>query len=175
MKATLVSKIFGRLPDVAAAVLLCAVAATPAAAQQKAKGSFCASDQDLAALNARVLQTELMVAALSCGERQRYNDFVTTYQSVLTERGHSLQALFKRVHGAQGVRRMDAFVTKMANDSSQQVREKGAEYCAFAGDLFEEVLAARPADLNKLTSKAWIVGRHGYTPCVQEASRKQPG
>ena len=175
MKATLVSKIFGRLPDVAAAVLLCAVAATPAVAQQKAKGSFCASDQDLAALNARVLQTELMVAALSCGERQRYNDFVTTYQSVLTERGHSLQALFKRVHGAQGARRMDAFVTKMANDSSQQVRVKGAEYCAFAGDLFEEVLAAKPADLNKLTSKPWIVGRHGYTPCVQEASRKQPG
>jgi hypothetical protein len=175
VKAMRISNFIGRLPGTAAAVLLCAVAATPAMAAQKGKTPFCASDRDLAALNVRVLQTELMVAALSCGERQRYNSFVTTYQKVLTERGQALQALFKRTHGAQGTRRMDAFVTKMANDSSQQVRDKGAEYCVFAGELFEEVLAAKPTDVNRLSSKPWIVARHGYSPCVQEASRKQAG
>lgn len=173
VNAMRIQSIIGRLSGTAAAVLLCAVAATPALA--KGKTPFCASDRDLAALNVRVLQTELMVAALSCGERQRYNNFVTTYQSVLKERGQALQALFKRAHGAQGTRRMDAFVTKMANNSSQQVRDKGGEYCVFAGELFEEVLAAGPTDINRLSSKPWIAVRHGYTPCVQEASRKQAG
>lgn len=170
-----ITNISGRIAGAAVAVLLCAVAVTPAMAQQKGKAPFCASDRDIAALNTRVLQTELMVAALSCGEKQRYNNFVNTYQTVLTERGRALQALFKRAHGAQGTRRMDAFVTKMANDSSQQVREKGDEYCVFAAELFEEVLAAKPADINRVASKPWIAGRHGYRACVLEASRKQAG
>jgi hypothetical protein len=159
------------LAGMAAAVLVCAIAATPAFAQQKGKAQFCASDRDIAALNARVLQTELMVAALSCDERQRYNSFVTSYQKVLSERGQALQALFKRAHGAQGTKRMDAFVTKMANDSSQQVRTKGDEYCVFAGELFEEVLAAKPGEINRTSAKPWIAGRHGFRPCVIEASR----
>jgi hypothetical protein len=157
------------------AVLVCALAAAPATAQQKAKAQFCASDTDLAALNARVLQTELMVAALSCDERQRYNNFVNSYQSVLTDRGQALQSLFKRAHGAQGMTRMNAFITKIANDSSQQVREKGDEYCVYAGELFDEVLASSPTELNRVTSKPWIAGRHGFRPCVVEAARKQAG
>ena len=43
----------------------------------------CVSEKDERALNTRVLQTALMVAALSCNEQQRYNAFVTNY------RGHS--------------------------------------------------------------------------------------
>ncbi len=169
-------KFGGRIAGSAAAVLVCAMVASPAFAAGKAKTSqFCASESDLAALNARVLQTELMVAALSCNERQRYNNFITSYQSVLTSRSQALQGMFKRAHGAQGTNRLNAFVTKMANDSSQQVREKGDGYCAYAGELFDEVLAANPSDINRVTSKPWIEGRHGYRPCVLEASRKQTG
>ena len=82
-----------------AALMICLVSASPGSAAGKAKPQkpqMCVSDRDLAAFNARVLQTELMVAALSCDERQRYNTFVTTYQKVLTERGQALKALFKR-------------------------------------------------------------------------------
>lgn len=168
---------FGRrLVGGTAAVLVYAVVAAPAFAAEKAKTSqFCASDSDIAALNARVLQTELMVAALSCDERLRYNNFITSYQSVLTARSQALQGMFKRAHGAQGTNRMNAFITKMANDSSQGVREKGGDYCAFAGELFDEVLTSNPTELNRVTSKPWIEGRHGYRPCVLEASRKQAG
>ena len=168
---------FGRrIAGGAAAVLVCAIAAVPAFAAEKAKTSqFCASEGDIAALNARVLQTELMVAALSCDERQRYNNFITSYQSVLTARSQALQGMFKRAHGAQGTNRMNAFITKMANDSSQGVREKDGDYCAFAGELFDEVLTTNPSELNRVTSKPWIAGRHGYRPCVLEASRKQTG
>ena len=176
VKGMLKNKFGRRIAGRAAAALVCAVAAAPAFAAEKAKTSqFCASEGDLAALNARVLQTELMVAALSCDERQRYNNFITSYQSVLNSRSQALQGMFKRAHGAQGMNRLNAFVTKMANDSSQQVREKGSDYCTYAGELFDEVLATNPSELNRVTSKPWIVGRHGYRPCVLEASRKQTG
>ena len=86
-----------------------------------------------------------------------------------------MQALFRRTHGAQANTRLNAFITKLANDSSQQVRIKGDEYCVFAGELFDEAMATAPRDLNRLSDKAWIVGRHGYRPCVAESSRKQTG
>ncbi|MFO1113449.1 MAG: hypothetical protein U1E33_03075 [Rhodospirillales bacterium] len=176
MKGILKNSFGRRLVGGTAAVLVCAVATAPAFAAGKAKTSqFCASDTDIAALNARVLQTELMVAALSCDERLRYNNFITSYQSVLTSRSQALQGMFKRAHGAQGTNRMNAFITKMANDSSQGVREKGGDYCAFAGELFDEVLTSNPTELNRVTNKPWIEGRHGYRPCVLEASRKQAG
>ena len=74
-------------------LMICIASALPSSAQAKAKPrpGYCASDTDLAALNARVLQTELMVAALSCDEKQRYNSFVTAYREVLRDRGQALQ------------------------------------------------------------------------------------
>jgi uncharacterized protein HemX len=166
---------------IALTIVLSAGIVQPSFAQSKAKpqksqkSQMCASDRDLAALNARVLQTELMVAALSCGERQRYNTFVTTYQDTLTERGQALQALFRRAHGTQANTRLNAFITKLANDSSQQVRSKGDEYCVFAGELFDETIASTPRDLNRLTDKPWIASRHGYHPCIVESGRKPTG
>jgi hypothetical protein len=157
------------------AVLVALLSTSPSHAGSKGSPELCASSRDFAALNARVLQTELMVAALSCGEKQRYNSFVTTYQSVLTERGHALQAWFKRVHGSSAESRMNAFITRLANDASQQIRSKGDEYCVFAGELFDEVLASSPSSLNGVSDKPWIASRHGVQPCVIEASRRQPG
>jgi hypothetical protein len=168
---------FRRMIASVATLMLC-VSTSPSLAAGKArpqKAPLCASDRDLAALNARVLQTELMVAALSCGERERYNAFVTTYQQVLADRGQALQALFKRTRGARANTGLNAFITKLANDASQQVRSKGDDYCVFAGELFDETMATSPRDLNTLTNKPWIVSRHGFRPCVAEASRKQAG
>ena len=158
-------------------LMACVAWASPSSAQTKAKprAGYCASDTDLAALNARVLQTELMVAALSCDERQRYNSFVTAYREVLKDRGQALQALFRRAHGTKANVRLNAFITKLANDASQEVRSKGDEYCVFAGELFNETSTVSPRELNRIANKDWIASRHGFRPCVQQASRKQTG
>jgi hypothetical protein len=157
--------------------MICVASAVPSSAEAKAKprAGYCASDTDLAALNARVLQTELMVAALSCDEKQRYNNFVIAYRDVLKDRGQALQALFRRAHGAKASTRLNAFITKLANDASQQVRSRSDDYCVFAGDLFSEAITASPRELNRIANKDWIVSRHGFQPCVQQASRKQTG
>ena len=127
------------------------------------------------ALNTRVLQTELMVAALSCDEKTRYNTFVNTYQSLLTSQSQTLQALFKRVHGGQASTRLNAFITKLANNSSQQVRSRPDDYCVFAVELFDETMASSPRDWGRLAGKPWIVSRHGFQPCVAQVSGKSTG
>lgn len=149
----------------AAALVLSGALALAVAAPPAWAGSACTTAEDEATLNARVLQTELMVAALACGEQQRYNAFVTTFKSELSQRGKLLRAYFKRVHGPSGENRMNAFVTKLANDASQRTANTPDAYCASSARLFNEVLAASPHDLTRIAARPEISGRHGYARC----------
>lgn len=128
-------------------------------------GPACATADDEVTLNARVLQTELMVAALACGEQHRYNAFVNAFKSELSQRGQSLRAYFKRVHGASGENRMNAFVTKLANDASQRTANGPGAYCGAAAKLFNEVLASPSRDLARIAARPELSGRHGYARC----------
>jgi hypothetical protein len=129
----------------------------------------CATPKDLAALNARVLQTELMVAALTCGEKARYNAFVMSFKGVLGKHGRSLRALFTRVHGSGGKRQLNGFVTKLANDASQGSLAVPGGYCTTASALFEEVLNTPPDGFDTMAEKPWIRDRHGFPPCTRSA------
>jgi hypothetical protein len=131
----------------------------------------CVTQKDLAALNARVLQTELMVAALTCGEKARYNAFVMSFKRVLGDRGQSLRALFTRLHGAGGKRDLNGFVTKLANDASQGSLAVRGGYCTMASALFEEVLNTSPDDFDAVAAKPWIRSRHGFSPCTRSAEK----
>lgn len=142
-----------------------------AAAAKKPARAACVGDRDFAALNTRVLQTELMVAALSCEERTRYNEFINSYQDVLTGRGNDLRSFFQRTGGAQGTTRMNSLITRLANDASKQSQMQADTYCQFASDLFEEVLKSPPVALTTVADKPWIRERHGYTACTTSASR----
>lgn len=135
------------------------------AAPAMAAGSACATAADEAAINTRVLQTELMVAALSCGEKDRYNAFVTTFKDQLSYNGQALRTMFKRVHGARGDYEMNAFVTRLANDASQRNSTSRAGYCASASQTFSEALATSPRDFKRLTAKPELGGLHGFARC----------
>ena len=148
--------------------MLCAAVpdgAGAAAAASKAKAKACANDKDMAALNARVVQTELMVAALSCAEAPRYNQFTSSYRQILTDRAGDLKAFFQRTNGSRGVTRMDSLVTQLANDASKQSQMHADTYCQFAGELFEKVLQSPPQQFNAVTDQEWVQARHGYAAC----------
>ncbi|MDH3241749.1 MAG: hypothetical protein OEO83_13905 [Alphaproteobacteria bacterium] len=92
----------------------------------------------------RHLQTELMVAALSCGRqeyRNKYNTFVLRYRPALKRNGRILKTIFKRNYGTQSKRRLDRYVTQLANDVSVRSMER-AEFCEVAGRKFNAVLRA---------------------------------
>lgn len=134
-------------------------------ASAAAAAPACATATDEAALNTRVLQTELMVAALSCGEQQRYNTFVNTFKDDLIRGGQGLKTMFKRVYGASSDYQMNAFVTRLANDAAQRNANQRNDYCASSASLFNEVLSTSPGNLSRITTKPQLSSRHGFGRC----------
>lgn len=118
-----------------AAALLAAglMTATPASAEP-------VSASERMALSARMLQTELMVAALSCDANARYNAFVHKFEDQLVSHGRALRGLFQRHFGAAGTARLTTFVTRLANQASLRSARAGADYCKGAARLFETTL-----------------------------------
>lgn len=97
---------------------------------------------EAAALNARLLQTEMMVAALACGMRSQYNQAVRTYEKELVGHGKVLRKMFHRAHGASAQRRLDKYITQLANDASARSNRDRSTYCRTAASLFDDVLSA---------------------------------
>jgi len=91
------------------------------------------------------MQQRLMVAALSCGELQNYNNFVRSYQPELQASDKALQNYFRRVNGKTGTADYHAYKTRLANTSSMAVINDMTGYCASAKASFEQALNAKPA------------------------------
>jgi hypothetical protein len=79
----------------------------------------CYNDAEAAAARVRVMQTDFMVAALSCDTqgvpevRQRYTSFVKQYAGEMAVHGRALIAYFQRTGGS---RALDTYVTSLANE-----------------------------------------------------------
>lgn len=115
------------------------------------------SAKEKEAIAFRHLQTEFMVAALSCGRadyRNKYNTFVIRYRPALRRNGRTLKAIFKRTYGRQGKRRLDAYVTRLANEASVRSMQTGG-FCEIAGRKLDAVLTAgRTATATRLLQRA---------------------
>ena len=95
-------------------------------------------------MHVRVMQTELMVAALSCRAvpgrdfTGQYNKFINSHGERLVTHGQVLQSYFKARYGADSRRQLDAFVTALANDASRRSMNS-ATFCDESVALFQEV------------------------------------
>jgi hypothetical protein len=103
----------------------------------------CVAARERDSLTVRALQTRLMVAALSCGARTEYNDFVTRYRPHLTDHGDALRKHFRKLHGARHERALNAFVTSLANGVSQVSIDDRNGFCADSQAAFTQLLRAR--------------------------------
>lgn len=95
------------------------------------------------AVRARVVQSEMMVAALSCGLRSQYNAVVAEFETELVSHGQVLRSMFTRTYGAGGQIALDRFVTKLANDASMRSNLARRAYCATAKRSFADLLSRR--------------------------------
>ena len=97
---------------------LCATAVALVAVSSPAWAN-CYSDAEATAARVRVMQTDFMVAALSCDTqgvpevRQRYTILVKQYAGEMAVHGRALIAYFQRYGGS---RALDTFVTSLANE-----------------------------------------------------------
>ena len=108
---------------------------------------------ETAAINARLLQTEMMVAALTCNLRPQYNKAIRTFEKDLVRHGKVLRKMFRRSHGASAQRRLDKYITQLANNASARSNYDRATYCRTAASLFDDVLAAQAGGFDQLTRK----------------------
>ncbi|HUN42949.1 MAG TPA: hypothetical protein VMU81_21870 [Acetobacteraceae bacterium] len=101
----------------------------------------CTRPADHAAFDVASLKSQLMVTALTCDERDKYNDFVIRFRSDLMRQEHALQAYFARAYGRQGQQQHDDYITLLANAQSQAGLHDGTLFCQRNAGLLDEVLA----------------------------------
>ena len=101
------------------------------------------SASERASLEMRVMQSELMVAALACSSSANYNAFVTRYKSELTNYGKTMQDLFKRGHGGNAFSQINSFVTRVANEASLKMAQN-SHFCDEASQMFQTLLQSGP-------------------------------
>jgi hypothetical protein len=132
---------------------------------QPAAAATCARASEQQSLAMRALQSDLMVAAISCKQKQSYNHYVNQFSSYLPWYGKNLKSYFYRHYGAGSERHLNRFVTQMANQASQQsLQQSDRAYCKNAQQLFQKVSHSFPwqiVDLAEQKYASW----HGVKGC----------
>lgn len=150
-----------------AAVAAACIAVTAASAATKAAPA-CVKGPDESALQVRTVQTDLMVAALSCSASARYNEFVKANQPALMAAHTQLGKFFTAKRGGQSA--LNTFITKLANDSSKRSVGNIALFCQETGWLYDAILAPTRGKMEPFIAQLWVAQRHGFQPCEPRAS-----
>lgn len=149
--------------------LICALVAALGALPSDASAD-CANPREAVAIEMRVLQTEMMVGALACQAKPHYNSFARRFEGTLIEQGGNLRRYFQRVHAGSAERRLNAFVTALANDVSQ-LHANGGTDCERFFALAEAVRDMTPAQLARFVSLRPREGIARPEACLYEAAR----
>jgi hypothetical protein len=121
-----------------AATLLAVCLAT---GQAYAVPSTCTRDSERSAFDTEALKSELMVTALTCKERERYDAFIHTYQPSLTATETDLNGYFKHAYGRQYQKAHDDYISNLANVQSEEGLKMGTAFCQTYTAMFDEVLS----------------------------------
>ncbi len=150
-----------------AACLLTLIVSTGASAAS----TPCLTDSEHKASMVRQLQTELMVAALKCAGHPadlsgRYNTFVKKFGRDLSSNADTLRAYFSRAYGSGHARKMDSFVTSLANDAViRTINEQG--FCDSMTPVFDKVLGLENNDLETFASQT-VTPRETLVQCAKK-------
>jgi hypothetical protein len=160
----------GRAIGAGSFVLAAMVAGTAAAAPLK-----CAKPDEVTAIQASVIQQQLMVAALTCNQITSFNAFQTGFGTELRSSDGVMEKMFKRIYGTgDGEAAYHAFKTRMANDSSIRSIHDNANYCKEAETVFAAALSSDKPTLAAFVSATKVSEQSPVDTCdlgaVQSAS-----
>lgn|GEM_PF-5800952 len=108
--------------------------------------SQCPSLAEANAERVRIMQTELMVGALKCRSREdlglfgKYNAFVRKFTPELVEHGKALTSYFQRSYGRNYQKKMDTYITSLANSVSM-ASDQDPAFCDSTAAMADAVLA----------------------------------
>ncbi len=145
-----------------AALLIAAstlVAGPAFAAKKKSSEPPCVKGKVLSAFQMRMLQTELVVGALSCKLTPRYNEFVIAYRPDLMTAHRSLMGYFARES------RLEDYKSRTANEVSQRSLANITEFCNYTSSLYDKLLGPEKIQLAEFVSSEPSANRHGQNAC----------
>jgi hypothetical protein len=138
-----------------AAIAVCAAAISIGVGASAA--TSCVRSEERMAIEVRAMQTDMMVAALSCNAHREYNEFVTRFRSVLAGHSKTLNKLFARIYGRAGEREFLRYTTALANQASLASVTDAAEFCTSTVATLRQVVTVTSKDFESL-----VIGRKAY-------------
>lgn len=125
----------------------------------------CLDWQQSRALAAKAVQTRLMVAALSCGMRSPYNEFVLKFDPELVEHNSTLMSWHRQNYGADGDKVFHNLMTRIANEASADNVSASRDFCRLAAETFEFYLATASDSIAAMLPASATARRFGLTSC----------
>jgi hypothetical protein len=145
-----------------AAVALTAMAASTA---QAASAPPCFSPAEIEAEQAMLFQTELMVVAETCHD-QAYISFLKRNIEPVKQYQHRLVEHFRRHGEKRAETALDAYLTKLANQSSlRNGQVPVTTVCQQGATLLKTANALGPADFRNYAAEKATLNRQYYQSC----------
>ena len=129
------------------------------AAKKKPTEPPCVKGKVLTAFQMRMLQTELVVGALSCKLTPRYNDFVTSYRPDLMTAHKTLMAYFARES------KLEDYQSRTATEVSQRSLANITEFCLHSANLYDTLLGPEKIKLAQFVMDEPSANRHDQNAC----------
>jgi hypothetical protein len=126
--------------------LLAAALTAFAAFSTPAFAATCLRSEEASAFSLRHLQSRLMVAALSCNQRDAYNAFMTRFQPELSDGGRNLITYFDRNGGKTA---LNSYITEIANAAGLDRASDPRGFCEQTWDVFMSLQEA-PENLSMI-------------------------
>lgn len=131
----------------------------------------CVQSSERAAFEVRALQSQLMVAAITCQRDGDYNAFVRKFQGDLGGAYNTIRTHFRRTAGAQGQRALDGYITTLANEQSQDGIRQGSRFCQNITPLFQAALAQSSASaLAEMSMERNVLNPYNAETCAERAA-----
>ncbi|HEX4158439.1 MAG TPA: hypothetical protein VHY79_08175 [Rhizomicrobium sp.] len=126
----------------------------------------CARPDEVTAIQAAMIQQELMVAALTCNEVEHFNAFQTNFGPELRTSDAKLARMFMRLYGARrGEAEYHAFKTRLANHSSMRSIRDNVSYCHEAASVFGSALTTEKPSLTSFVAGVQVVETSPVNSC----------
>jgi len=119
---------------------LAALALIAAGNQPALAAAQCMQAAEKTAFDVRALQSQLMIAALTCEQRDEYNTFVERHQRALSGAHQQITSYFGRKYGSAGEQQRDEYITDLANAQSQEVIRQGSSFCYHMRSFVQQAL-----------------------------------
>ncbi len=117
------------------------------------------------ALAAKAVQTRLMVAALSCGMRDPYNEFVLKFDPELVEHNSTLISWHRQHYGPGGDSVFHNLMTRIANEASADNVSAAREFCKLASETFKFYLTTASDSIAAMMPASATARRFGVATC----------